>query len=194
VSSLVAQAPAPIEVPSIDYVALLPLLIVLAAACIAVLVEAFLPRYQRWPAQVVLSVVAIAVAGVALAAYAGTSPPQGLTTIADALAVDRPTLFLWGTLLALGLGSVLLIADRSVEPGGAFIASAAARAAVGGRSGGAGVDEPDYGAPGQAPTMQTEVFPFTLFALAGMMTFVAANDLLTMFVALEVLSLPLYLM
>ena len=193
-SSLVAQAPAPIEVPSIDYVALLPLLIVLAAACIAVLVEAFLPRYQRWPAQVVLSVVAIAVAGVALAAYAGTSPPQGLTTIADALAVDRPTLFLWGTLLALGLGSVLLIADRSVEPGGAFIASAAARAAVGGRSGGAGVDEPDYGAPGQAPTMQTEVFPFTLFALAGMMTFVAANDLLTMFVALEVLSLPLYLM
>ena len=42
--------------------------------------------------------------------------------------------------------------------------------------------------------MQTEVFPFTLFALGGMMTFCAANDLLTMFVALEVLSLPLYLM
>ena len=193
-SSLLAQGPAQIEVPPIDYVALLPLLIILAAACVAVLVEAFLPRYQRWPAQVVLSVVAIAVAGIALAAYAGTSPPQGLTTIADALAVDRPTLFLWGTLLALGLGSVLLIADRSVEPGGAFIASAAARAAAGGRSVGPGADEPDYGAPGQAPTMQTEVFPFTLFALAGMMTFVAANDLLTMFVALEVLSLPLYLM
>ena len=102
------------------------------------LVEAFLPRYQRWPAQVVLSVVAIAVAGIALAAYAGTSAPQGLTTLADALAVDRPTLFLWGTLLALGLGSVLLIADRSVEPGGAFVASAAARAAAGGRSVGAG--------------------------------------------------------
>src|SRR5256884_350854 len=42
--------------------------------------------------------------------------------------------------------------------------------------------------------MQTEVFPLTLFALGGMMTFCAANDLLTMFVALEVLSLPLYLM
>ncbi|MBV9921179.1 MAG: NADH-quinone oxidoreductase subunit NuoN [Pseudonocardia sp.] len=195
--SSLAQAPAPIEVPAIDYGALLPLLIILAAACIAVLVEAFLPRYQRWPAQVVLSVVAIAVAGIALAAYAGTSPPQGLTTVADALAVDRPTLFLWGTLLALGLGSVLLIADRSVEPGGAFIASAAARAAADGSMGRHGVardDEPGYGAPGQAPTMQTEVFPFTLFALSGMMTFVAANDLLTMFVALEVLSLPLYLM
>ena len=40
----------------------------------------------------------------------------------------------------------------------------------------------------------TEVFPLTLFALAGMMLFVAANDLLTMFVALEVFSLPLYLL
>jgi len=55
-------------------------------------------------------------------------------------------------------------------------------------------EDRSYGPPGLAPTMQTEVFPFTLFALGGMMTFVAANDLLTMFVALEVLSLPLYLM
>ena len=86
-SSLLAQGPAPIEVPAIDYGALLPLLVILTAACLAVLVEAFLPRYQRWPAQVVLSVVAIAVAGIALAAYASTSPPQGLTTVADALAV-----------------------------------------------------------------------------------------------------------
>jgi NADH-quinone oxidoreductase subunit N len=41
---------------------------------------------------------------------------------------------------------------------------------------------------------QTEVYPLTLFASGGMMIFVAANDLLTMFVALEVLSLPLYLL
>src|SRR5256886_9172482 len=42
--------------------------------------------------------------------------------------------------------------------------------------------------------MQTEVFPLFLFSLGGMMVFLAANDLLTMFIALEVLSLPLYLM
>ena len=42
--------------------------------------------------------------------------------------------------------------------------------------------------------MQTEVFPLTLFAIGGMMLFPAADDLLTMFVALEVLSLPLYLL
>jgi NADH-quinone oxidoreductase subunit N len=83
-----------------------------------------------------------------------------------------------------------------VEPGGAFIASAETRAAVaaGGGTGAGPVEERGYGSPDQAPTMQTEIFPFTLLALAGMMTFVAANDLLTMFVALEVLSLPLYLM
>lgn len=41
---------------------------------------------------------------------------------------------------------------------------------------------------------QTEIFPLTLFAIAGMMLFPACNDLLTMFVALEVFSLPLYVM
>ena len=40
----------------------------------------------------------------------------------------------------------------------------------------------------------TEVFPLTLFAVGGMMLFLAADDLLTMFVALEVLSLPLYML
>ena len=41
--------------------------------------------------------------------------------------------------------------------------------------------------------MQTEVYPLATFAIGGMMLFVASNDLLIMFVALEVLSLPLYL-
>jgi NADH-quinone oxidoreductase subunit N len=201
--TILAQTAGPVTAPPIDYAALAPLLVVLAAACASVLVEAFLPRHQRWPVQVALSLAAVALAGLALGLYAGGSP-AGLTTIGDAIAVDRPTLFLWGTLLALGLGSILLIADRSVEPGGAFVASAAQRAAAGvgggtlgtAMGGGGFADDEDrsYGSPDQAPTMQTEVITFTLFALAGMMTFVAANDLLTMFIALEVLSLPLYLM
>jgi NADH-quinone oxidoreductase subunit N len=195
---------APLTAPAIDYAAILPLMIVLGMACVSVLVEAFLPRHQRWPVQVALALVTLVGAGLALGIYAG-GKPTGITTLSGAIAVDPPALFLWGTLLALALGSVLLIADRSVEPGGAFVASAAGRAAVGavgrltGRGGGGadgerGSEERGYGSPEQAPTMQTEVFPFTLFALGGMMTFVAANDLLTMFVALEVLSLPLYLM
>jgi NADH-quinone oxidoreductase subunit N len=46
----------------------------------------------------------------------------------------------------------------------------------------------------QADIRVTEVFPLTLFAVAGMLLFPVATDLITLFVALEVLSLPLYLM
>jgi len=172
-----------VQIPPIDYAAITPVLIVLGAACAAVLVEAFIPRSGRWGAQVALSLVALLGAGAWLGGYVLTqSTATGLTTLSDAIAVDRPTLFLWGTLLGLGIAAVLLIADRSVEPGGAFVAeSAAAR--------------PGPGAE-RAPAvgMRTEVFPLALFSLGGMMVFCAANDLLTMFVALEVLSLPLYLM
>jgi NADH-quinone oxidoreductase subunit N len=193
--TVLAQAPlAPIAVPPIDYAAIAPLLVVFAAACVSVLVEAFLPRHQRWPAQVALTVGAIAVAGLALGIYAGNAGPEGVVTVAQTLAVDRPALFVWGTLLVLGLASALLIADRSVEPGGAFVASAVARAEASGGSRVPPGEERSYGSPDQAPTMQTEVFAFLLFSLGGMMTFAASNDLLTMFIALEVLSLPLYLM
>jgi NADH-quinone oxidoreductase subunit N len=77
---------------------------------------------------------------------------------------------------------LLLIAERSLERGGPFVAHAAVT--VGSESDRR--QARDSGA--------TEVFPLTLFALGGMMLFVAANDLLTMFVALEVFSLPLYLL
>src|SRR5262245_30260582 len=90
-SALPPLAQGMLSAPPIDYAAVAPLLIVLGAACIAVLVEAFLPRHQRWPAQVALSIVAFGGAGVALGLYAG-SGAESVTTIADALAVDQPTL------------------------------------------------------------------------------------------------------
>jgi NADH-quinone oxidoreductase subunit N len=40
----------------------------------------------------------------------------------------------------------------------------------------------------------TEIYPLTLFAIGGMLLFTVSSDLITLFVALEVLSLPLYLM
>ncbi|WP_116041767.1 NADH-quinone oxidoreductase subunit NuoN [Amycolatopsis palatopharyngis] len=180
---LLAQQAQPLEAPAIAWAAVLPIVLVLSAACLSVLLEAFLPKHQRWPAQVTLCLLTLAGAGVALGAYVMDAPEQGLTTFSGTLAVDTPALFLWGTLLALALGAILLIADRSVEPGGAFVAQAGIRP-------GTVQDRAQVGSTG----MQTEVFPLTLFALGGMMTFTAANDLLTMFIALEVLSLPLYLM
>lgn len=178
--SMPLAATAPVEMPGIDYGALAPVLIILGAGCVAVLFEAFLPRHQRWAGQVALAVLALLGAGISLGVYASSAPPQGISTIAGAVAVDGPALFLWGALLALSFGAFLLIADRSVEPGGHFRADRSY--AVG------------PGTTAMPATMQTEVFPLALFALGGMMTFCAANDLLTMFVALEVLSLPLYVM
>jgi NADH-quinone oxidoreductase subunit N len=179
---VLAQQSGPINAPQIDYPAILPVLILLGAACLGVLFEAFLPKYNRWTAQVTLSLLAIVGAGIALIVYVSDSPQAGLTTLYRTLAVDKPALFLWGTLLTLGLGAVLLIADRTVERGGAFVAEA-------------GIRPGTIQDRAQATTgMQTEVFPLTLFALSGMLIFCSANDLLTMFIALEVLSLPLYLM
>jgi NADH-quinone oxidoreductase subunit N len=42
--------------------------------------------------------------------------------------------------------------------------------------------------------LPTESFPLALFAVGGMLLFVSATNLLVLFVALEVLSLPLYLL
>ncbi|RCW46855.1 NADH dehydrogenase subunit N [Halopolyspora algeriensis] len=191
--------------PPIHYSAIAPVLIVLGAACLAVLVEAFVPRRLRWSVQVGLSLCTLVAAGAWLVVYA-RGEPMGLTTLADTLAIDTPTLFLWGTLLVLGLASILLIADRSVEPGGAFVAESSAapspspRAASGGSTGGTATSIAPAPTPAPARAtasvaeMRTEVFPLGLFSLGGMMVFCAANDLLTMFIALEALSLPLYVM
>ncbi|WP_103351833.1 NADH-quinone oxidoreductase subunit NuoN [Amycolatopsis sp. CA-128772] len=180
---LLTQAEPPIATPSVDYPAVLPVLIVFGAACVSVLVEAFAAKRSRFGIQVVLSLASIVAAGVSLVIYAtGSAPAGGVTTFSGAISIDRPALFLWGTLLALAVGAVLLISDRVVEPGGALVAQASIRP-------GTVQDRAQT-----ATVMQTEVFPLTLFALGGMMAFTAANDLLTMFIALEVLSLPLYLM
>lgn len=52
--------------PSVEYFFLSPMLIVLGAAVLGVLVEAFLPRNRRYGAQVWLSLVALVAALVAV--------------------------------------------------------------------------------------------------------------------------------
>ena len=172
----------PIHAPAIDLNAVMPVLIVLGAACIAVVLEAALPRPQRYPAQLGLALVAVVGAG-AWTVYGGTKHHYSVT-FAGAVAVDGFTYIVWGVLLALGLVSVLLMADRVSEPGGAFAAQASVR--VGSTR--------DRTQTLVALPMQTEVFPLTLFAIGGMLVFPASSDLLTLFVSLEVLSLPLYLL
>jgi NADH-quinone oxidoreductase subunit N len=171
---------AEITLPSLDYAAMSPMLILFAAACVGVLVEAYVPREYRHPTQFVLGIGAL-IGSVAAIVRMASSQRRDLTA-GTALAVDGPALFLQATLAVLGIVALLLMADRVLERGGPFVAQAAIPV-------GSEADRRQATAPGA-----TEFFPLTLFALGGMMMFVAANDLLTMFVALEVFSLPLYLL
>lgn len=170
-----------LSAPSIDYAGLAPVLIVLVAACIGVLVEAFAPRPARWVTQVVVAMVGLLGSLVAVVLVSGR---DGALTAARAVAVDGSALFLQGTIALLGALSILMFAERALDPArSAFVASAALPAG----------SKPDRELAGAAHS-QTEVYPLASFAISGMMLFVSANNLLVMFVALEVLSLPLYLM
>jgi proton-translocating NADH-quinone oxidoreductase chain N len=184
-AAIVTSGNGAISPPSIEYGQLSPMLVVFGAAVVGVLVEAFTPRPLRRSVQLAVSLVALAgafvatvVVGASSNIFADGSP--GHIAAMGAVAVDRPTLFIQGTILVLAFVSVLLIADTSNSP---FAAQAAAPP---------GSQEEREGLV--AGITQTEIFPLTLFAVGGLLLFPASNDLLTMFVALEVLSLPLYLL
>jgi len=185
-----AAGPGDMSPPQVEYGQLSPLLIVFGVALAGVLVEAFAVRRFRYVAQVGLAVGGMLAALVATVLVGRSLTvtengfARGLIGAEGAIALDGPTMFIWGTLLVLSLISVLLFAERRLEGGvTAFAGQAAAL--------------PGTEAEREASTRgleHTEVFPLMLFAVGGMMLFPASNDLLTMFVALEVLSLPLYLL
>jgi proton-translocating NADH-quinone oxidoreductase chain N len=182
-----------IPAPHIEYTRLMPILIVLGVAALSVLVEALAPRAYRYWSQVLLSVAGLAIAfiwtiviGVPKASIFGLvlweHPTPHHPAAMGAVGVDGATLFIQGTILVLALMSLLLIAERRHEPS-PFTAQASSVPGT--------AEERESLVAG---ITQTEVFPLMLFAVGGMLIFPAANDLLTMFVALEVLSLPLYLL
>jgi NADH-quinone oxidoreductase subunit N len=174
--------PTDIQAPSIAYIPLLPILIVFGAATLGVLVEAFVPARLRRITQIVVSVTGL---GAALAAVVYLAQEGTSRLVAEsAIAVDGPTLFLQGTLCVLGIGSILLLSENRLDRSGGEVVSQAANL-PGSR---------DDLQLAESSRMQTEVYPLALFALGGMLLFPASNNLLLSFVALEVLSLPLYLM
>ncbi|MEV4998879.1 NADH-quinone oxidoreductase subunit NuoN [Streptomyces niveus] len=180
-----------IQAPKIEYAQLAPVLIVLGAAVVGILLEAFVPRKGRYYAQLFLSVVALAAAFAAVVALAagGYGSTKAHLAAMGAIAVDGPALFLQGVILLTAVVAVFTFAERRLDPvsHGARIDSFAAEgASVPGSEG--------EKAAVKAGFTTTEVFPFMMFAVAGMLVFPAANDLLTLFIALEVFSLPLYLL
>jgi NADH-quinone oxidoreductase subunit N len=180
----------PFSTPEIDVVELLPLILVFAGALLGVLVEAFVPRARRRLTQVVLASVALLGALASVIWIAGDLPEhadgaaRGIFAMAGSVAIDGPTVFIWGVILVLAICGVMLFAERQLDGGvSAFAGQAAAL--------------PGTDAEREASTRgleHTEVYPLMLFSVLGMLLFPASNDLLTLFVALEVLSLPLYLL
>nr|WP_203673629.1 MULTISPECIES: NADH-quinone oxidoreductase subunit NuoN [unclassified Streptomyces] len=188
---MAAPAADKIPAPKIEYTQLSPVLIVFGAAVVGILVEAFLPRKSRYLGQIAVSVIGLAAAFAAVVALAarGYGTTKAHVAAMGAVAVDGPALFLQGTILLVGLVAVFTFAERRLDPKahGRKVDSFAAQgsAVPGGDAEKAAV---------KAGFTTTEVFPLLLFAVGGMLIFPAASDLLTLFVALEVFSLPLYLL
>lgn len=169
------------QAPEINWLALLPLLIVFGGGLIGCLLEGFLRRERRYTVQLWLSILTLVAALVALIWVARDN--MGITA-AGTVAIDGPTLMIQGLVLSLSVIGVLAMSERL----GGSTPDAFTQA---------GVSVPGSAEEAEAVRLggtTTEVFPLTLLSVAGMMLFPAANDLLLMFIALEILSLPLYVL
>ena len=170
--------------PEIDWLALLPILIVVGAGVIGVFVAAFAPASSRRTIQVVLTLGATLATLVVLGWRWATVVGGGEgTRVAGQLAEDGPALAGQLIIALIALVGFCVIASRMPDGEDAFAPQGAAAP-------GSAYEE----AARKAGLEQTEVFPLALFSFAGMLVFPMANDLLVLFIALEVLSLPLYVL
>jgi NADH-quinone oxidoreductase subunit N len=161
--------------PALEYSALAPMLVILVGAVIGVIIEAFVAARHRMSIQLAIAL------GSIILAFAQVLRLRGTNTSSAALSsvvIDGPALFMQGTILVLAFFSLFLIADvdHFVAQASAIPGSSEERSSL------------------QGGKVQSEIYPLTLFAVGGMLLFPAASDLITLFVALEVMSLPLYLM
>src|SRR5690606_6661814 len=169
------------EAPQIDYLALLPLIVVFVGGLIGCLLEGFLGRERRYVAQMVLTVATLVIA---LAALVLVSRDRTGATAAGTVVVDGPALMIQGLVLVLAIVGVLVMGERL----GGRTPDAFTQAGM------AVPGSPEEELATRLGGTTTEVFPLTLLSVGGMMLFPAANDLIVLFIALEVLSLPLYIL
>lgn len=161
--------------PVLNYSLLAPILIVLAGAILGVMVEAFASRAIRPIAQLSITLGTLVLALVQVWRIRHES---SLNVAMESVAIDGAAILMQAAVLIIAVLGVLLIADQEH-----FIVLAAATP-------GSSQERESL----ESGEQLTEVYPLTLFAVAGMLLFPVSNDLITLFVALEVLSLPLYLM
>jgi NADH-quinone oxidoreductase subunit N len=170
--------------PVIAWAPLTPILIVLGAAAAGVLLEAFVrtPAARRMY-QFQLSIVAVVAALLAVVWRWIALEGDGVVVFKSMILLDRQALAWQFLILIFALGGVLLFADKGPEGEDEF-------APLGSVAPGS-AEETVARAKGM---YLTEAFPLVLFATGGMMLFATVNDLLFLFVALELFSLPLYIL
>lgn len=161
--------------PVLSYTILSPMLILLGGALIGVLVEAFVSKALRPAVQLTLTLGSLILALMQVWRIRGE---QSVSAAMGSVIFDGPAALLQGSILVISIIAVFLIADTEN-----FTALAASLP---------GSDDEREAL--QSGNQVTEVYPLTLFAVSGMLLFPVASDLITLFVALEMLSLPLYLM
>ncbi|MGI5950707.1 MAG: NADH-quinone oxidoreductase subunit NuoN [Brooklawnia sp.] len=159
-----------------------PMLLVLVGATIGVVLEGAIPRLMRSTVQAAWTVLVL-LAAIGWTLVNWTSVPLGIYALGS-LSLDGPSWLSWLLLLVFALMATLLFAERRV--GGGESPFAASVSAV-----------PSSQSEREAIAARqehSEVFPLLLYSVGGMMAFVSATDLLTLFIALEVFSFPLYIL
>jgi NADH-quinone oxidoreductase subunit N len=152
-----------------------PMLVIFATAIVGVLIEAFLGKTHRAAVQLTVSLGGLFLALLQIWQIRDLSSN---TAAVNSVTIDKAGIFFQFTILILAIAAILLVADQDnfVAQASTVPGSSEEKLAI------------------QQKVTQTEIFPLFLFATAGMMLFTVATDLITLFVALEVFSLPLYLL
>ena len=161
--------------PVLNYSLLAPIIIVLAGALIGVLVEAFAGRDRRAAIQLPLTLATLFLSLGQLIRVRGS---EATDLAGNSVVFDGAAFLIQLFVILVSILGTLLIADEKN-----FTSSASAL--PGSR------EELEASAAG---IRVTEIYPLMLFTIAGMMLFPVSTDLITLFVALELLSLPLYLL
>lgn len=169
--------------PEIDWLALAPLLVVLGAGVVGVLIEAFVPAKARRVTQIVLTLAALAGGFVFVAILWPQIVVQPVQVVGGSVTLTPFALGAQGIIAVLAFLGVLVVADRTATGQDAFAPTASAVP---------GTSYEDLAR--KSGLEQTEIYPLLLFATGGMMLFASTDDLIVMFIALEVLSLPLYVL
>jgi NADH-quinone oxidoreductase subunit N len=169
--------------PEIDWLALAPLIVVLGAGVVGVLIEAFVPARARRVTQIVLTLAALAGGFAFIAVLWPQIVVQPVQVVGGSLTLTPFALGAQGIIAVLAFLGVLVVADRTATGQDAFAPAASAVP---------GTSYEDLAR--RSGLEQTEIYPLLLFATGGMMLFASTDDLIVMFIALEVLSLPLYVL